>query len=85
MIRETITFNFENEEQQRRFHKRLASSNADVLAEREACARLADLQAALDRRKAETLRDVDNSFDDCAITADSIARAIRFRTELEKD
>ncbi len=54
-----------------------------VEAEREACAKLADLQSALDRRNAERHRDTDNSFDDCAITAESIARAIRFRSTLE--
>ena len=59
----------------------IASTKA---AEREACAKLADLQAALDRRQAELHRDTDNSFDDCAITAESIARAIRFRTTLEQ-
>lgn len=51
--------------------------------EREACAKLADLQAALDRRNAERHRDTVNSFDDCAITAESVARAIRFRSTLE--
>ncbi len=54
-----------------------------VEAEREACATLADLQAALDRRNAERHRDTDNSFEDCAITAESVARAIRFRSTLE--
>ena len=53
-----------------------------LAAEREACAKLADLQAALDRRQAEKHEDVDNSFNDCAITAESIARSIRFRSEL---
>jgi hypothetical protein len=55
-----------------------------VLKEREECAKLADLHAALDRRNAERHRDIDNSFDDCAITAEGIARSIRFRTVLER-
>ena len=84
MIRETITFNFEDEAQQRRFHARLNSEGDAVLAEREACAKLAELQAALDRRNAERHRDTDNSFDDCAITAETIARSIRFRSTLEQ-
>lgn len=55
-----------------------------VRAEREACAKLADLQAALDKRQADIHKDIDNSFNDCAITAESIARHIRNRTNLEK-
>jgi len=66
-----------------------------VRAEREECARLADLQAALDRRRAadfdratekdrrledEKLLD---AYEDFAVTAESIAKAIRFRSDLE--
>ena len=59
-----------------------------ALAEREACAKLADLQAALDRRKGETFAKsldddgVAQSYEDFAVTAESIARAIRFRDKL---
>ena len=60
----------------------------EVEREREACAKLADLQAALDRRRGETLckslPDDAQSYEDFAVTAESIAKAIRFRSELEK-
>ncbi len=60
-----------------------------VRAEREECASLADLQAALDRRKGETFAKMGldddataQSYEDFAVTAESIARAIRFRGHL---
>jgi hypothetical protein len=52
--------------------------HAAVLAEREACAKLADLQAALNRQRGTEIGE------DCATTAEYIARSIRFRTELEQ-
>jgi hypothetical protein len=61
---------------------------AAILHEREQCAKLADLQAALDRRKGETFGkmldcdDTAQSYEDFAVTAESIAKAIRFRSEL---
>lgn len=59
---------------------------AAVEVEREACAKLADLSAALDRRKGERFKDVldngDNSYEDFALTAESIAKQIRFRSQL---
>lgn len=60
------------------------------LQEREACAKLADLSAALDRNKrdlaAKGLDDdgLAQDYEDFAVTAESIARSIRNRTNLEK-
>lgn len=52
-----------------------------VLAEREACAAIAEASAQKDRENAARLRGADNSFDDCAITAEVIAKAIRERPQ----
>lgn len=66
----------------------------EVEREREDCARLADMEAALCRARATTfdkltahdrrLEDVSLSeaYEDFAITAESIAKAIRFRSQL---
>lgn len=63
---------------------RIAEQLAGILRqvaedEREACARIADAQAKADRLSAARMKDIDNSFDDCAITAEVIAKAIRER------
>ena len=63
--------------------------NAGRETEREDCAKLADLAATLDRSKGElfaTMVDDDTaqSYEDFAVTAESIARSIRFRSNLKR-